>query len=197
MSDNPDETVNYVRFIALFIDVATETVRKVFYHLIQSYKDTTDFLSSPGVKEKVKELQVNKTQYNLLNAYVPDASKFDISLLITLITKVVIPLSPGKSSDPTLSKDLLSLRNIRNSILAHKPKASLYKEKFDKLWEELDNILKRLNNSVAPETTGELSRKIGKYRYRSFTDQDDREYKQKFEEICEEISRLQKKVRVM
>ncbi|XP_053380103.1 E3 ubiquitin-protein ligase DZIP3-like [Mercenaria mercenaria] len=207
MSDNPEETSYYLRIISLFIDVATETVLKAFqYHIPE--QNTAQFLSSSDTRQKVSKLLkdkvITKVQYNFVSAYNPNAEKFDISLLITLLINTDLLPPPQKGwgnrpskSDLSLSADLLRLRDIRNSIVAHKRTAALYKEKFERLWEELEDILIRVNNEVGPGTSEELEQKIKFYRSRSLDGHDESKYSQKLEELwenCEEVSRLQEKV---
>ncbi|XP_053398066.1 uncharacterized protein LOC123551165 [Mercenaria mercenaria] len=210
MSDNPEETAYYLRLISMYIDLGTETVVKVFYYLTPK-QNVKSFFSLPDIQSALKSLSKNKLlsckEYKLVS-YNPNPEKFDISLLVTLLTnlykrKLPAPnngwTSPPDSQDFSIAADLLRLRNIRNTVVAHQPRARLFKVQFDYLSRRVEDILLRLIRQVDPASETILKERIAAYKEKALDPQNDgeQEYLEKLRdwwENCEEISKLQERV---
>lgn len=81
----------------------------------------------------------------------PDYSKFDVTLLYTLIRNLCSGLEPtrgwGHEPGPTDTKigdDVERLRLFRNRNIAHVNSATIPDDKFDDLWRTLKAVLSRL-----------------------------------------------------
>lgn len=81
----------------------------------------------------------------------PDYSKFDVTLLYTLIRNLCSGLKPtrgwGNDPDPkdtNIGDDVERLRLFRNNNFAHLNSATIPDETFDDLWRTLEAVLSRL-----------------------------------------------------
>ncbi|XP_053388728.1 uncharacterized protein LOC128551831, partial [Mercenaria mercenaria] len=207
MSDNPEATA-YIRLIAMYIDLATDTVLKVFFYLTPN-QDIDTFFTSTDVRKKLEGLflrrRLNKKEYEIVTRPRLSPKNFDISLLITLLSNLYANILPAPMNgwnsavnprDHTIAADLLRLRNIRNKLVAHNPRAGLEEFKFEHLWNKVENILVRLIQQVDPGSEASLKEKIGAYRTCHLDPTDDRfkKYLEKLQEWYDEASKLQEKV---
>lgn len=83
----------------------------------------------------------------------PDFSKFDVTLLYTLIRNLCLGLEPtrgwGKEPGPNDTKtgdDIERLRLFRNKFYAHLNSATIPDEAFEDLWRTLEAVLSRLKS---------------------------------------------------
>ena len=84
----------------------------------------------------------------------PDAEEFDISLLCVLFRNIcpnVPPPTLGWNTrqpdvnDLSLAADLQRLKNIRNSVYAHKSSTKVTNADFEPLWIDLSQIIYRIS----------------------------------------------------
>ncbi|XP_053395252.1 uncharacterized protein LOC123524054 [Mercenaria mercenaria] len=176
MSDNPEDTEYYLRIISMYIDIGTETVLKLFYHC-KPKEDIDQFLSnSKTILEDLKRRNVlKKSQYYLVTSLNPNIEKFDIVLLITLLTNLFpnTNLSPPQSltskpdnSNLSIGADLIRLRKFRNNVLCHRPKAHLPKFQFERYWSMVAEILLRIIREIKPDEEDDLKNKLKAYKER-------------------------------
>lgn len=180
MSDNGERSSHYLRMISMVIDLGTETVLEIFYHF-KPRQNVGEFLSESIVKLKLKELQRRKIlklrEFNLVNSSNPNPDKFDLNLLITLLTnlfrdKIEEPKRgwetfPPAKDDNSTGADLLRLRRVRNDLVGHVAKAQLSSTLYTKLWTETENVLQRLISIVSHEKEQELKHKLTVYKTKS------------------------------
>lgn len=83
----------------------------------------------------------------------PDYSKFDVTLLCTLIRNLCPNLKPRKGwgrkpreSDTEIGHDIVRLRLFRNKTFAHSRSAAIPDDTFEALWDNLKSVLKRLKS---------------------------------------------------
>ncbi|XP_053380981.1 uncharacterized protein LOC123551136 isoform X4 [Mercenaria mercenaria] len=210
MSDNPDETAYYLRLIAMYIDIGTDTVLKVFYTLTPK-KDVKTFFDRQDIKRILTSLDEKKIisvkEFRMVSIK-PNPENFDMSLLITLLTnlykgKLPNPQNGWKASpdvrDVSIAADLLRLRNIRNTIVGHYPRARLPKVKFEYIWNHVETVLIRLVQNVDATSATGLKETISEYKQMPLDPNTGSAlmYQEKLKEWwenCEEISKLQEKV---
>lgn len=83
----------------------------------------------------------------------PDYSKFDVTLLCTLIRNLCPNLKPRKGwgrkpreSDTEIGHDIVRLRLFRNKTFAHSRSAAIPDDTFEALWDNLKSVLTRLES---------------------------------------------------
>ncbi|XP_053374562.1 E3 ubiquitin-protein ligase DZIP3-like [Mercenaria mercenaria] len=207
MSDNPEESADYLRFVYMYIDLATESVLNVFIKCSPS-NDAETFLKSEVSETKLKVLKdrrvLNKQEYDTVNARPLDLYQFDIALLITLSINLfsaqqLPPPKRGWNNDPrkgdtSIAADLLRLRKMRNVIVGHCSKARLEKQKFEDNWKIVSDILLRLQHEVEPDKEAEMQRRIEEYRTRRLDPCLGEKYERKLKNWSHDISAIQKEV---
>lgn len=83
----------------------------------------------------------------------PDYSKFDVTLLYTLIRNLCPGLQPTggwanepSPSDTTIGDDIERLRLFRNRSFAHRSSTSISDDTFEDLWKTLKSVFNRLKS---------------------------------------------------
>ncbi|XP_053378596.1 E3 ubiquitin-protein ligase DZIP3-like [Mercenaria mercenaria] len=164
MPNNPEETRNFLIFLAVFIDIATETVLKVFYHEVP--KHTFHSFVSTGNIDGILKKTLSKRQYYLVKSNKADPDRFDFSILFTLLRIALTPPSAGWDQKPaptdvSVAADILRLRYLRNKIVAHRHKATLSTYDFIRYFGELEAVIFRLSGS---EEQQHVAKKIESYK---------------------------------
>lgn len=175
MSDNLEKCSYYLKIVRLLVDVGTEVVRELFYHY-KPRDDIKSFFKSSTIIDELRTLRrknvLNQTQLdNLLDG--PDPDQFDISLLVTLLTNlskfsVECPKNGWnkkiQDDDHSLGADLIRLRDIRNTLIGHRPNARISEEVFEKLWKLAEEVLLRLATCLGEEHESKFREKIQLYK---------------------------------
>lgn len=85
---------------------------------------------------------------------IPDYSKFDVTLLYTLIRNLCHSLKPTKGwgtepddADIQIGDDIERLRLFRNNYHAHADSAAISDANFEDIWKNLKSAVNRLHNS--------------------------------------------------
>ncbi|XP_053386963.1 uncharacterized protein LOC128550922 [Mercenaria mercenaria] len=205
MSDNPEETAYYLRLISMYMDLCTESVRKVFdfyspnnngEEFIRLNQDKLNELKTNGILNQ-QECEVVITQW-------PNLKLMDISLLITLSINLFTTVQlapptkgwnrPPKSEDISIAADLLRLRKIRNVIVGHHPCARLPQWVFENEWENIKTILLRIEGQIDPENEVHLQSQIDCYLIQQLQPCIQNEHDSKLKEWYQEVSIAQKQV---
>eukprot|EP00058_Branchiostoma_floridae_P003349 XP_002588837.1 hypothetical protein BRAFLDRAFT_99537 [Branchiostoma floridae] len=157
-------TARGAKLAALLVDEGTALVRKIFEGEVQK-------MSPPSLRKQLKKHKKYLTGLWYLNPgqrktlYPPSGDipntphAFDINLL-ELLLKEIPWLELGKDAPYSAERD--RLRRFRNANYGHRPSTGLSEEDFNRLWEELteilialggdrDDISARLNQSIDPE----------------------------------------------
>ncbi|XP_035685083.1 uncharacterized protein LOC118421712 [Branchiostoma floridae] len=157
-------TARGAKLAALLVDEGTSLVRKIFEGEVQK-------MSPPSLRKQLRRHKKYLTGLRYLNSGqrktlypssgdIPNTPHaFDINLL-ELLLKEIPWLELGKDTPYSAERD--RLRRFRNANHGHRPCTNLSKEDFNRLWEELteilialggdrDDISARLNQSIDPE----------------------------------------------
>ncbi|XP_053374178.1 uncharacterized protein LOC128546827 [Mercenaria mercenaria] len=205
MSDNPEETACYLRLVSMFMDLCTESVRKVFTFYSPN-NNGEDFIRLN--QAKLNELKtkgiLNQQECEVVITQWPNLRLMDISLLITLsinlFTTVQLPAPtkgwdrPPKGKDISIAADLLRLRKIRNVIVGHHPCARLPQWKFEKEWKNIETILLRIERLIDPGNEVHLQSQIECYFTQQLQPCIQNEHDPKLKEWYLEVSKAQKQV---
>lgn len=161
---------NFIRINGLVVDVGTEVLRDVLHSEIPPDQLSTvlKYVRNERSIDEFKKFKViTDAQYKLLSKTDPDAKEFDITLLIvvirTICTNIEAP-SGGWGVKPELIQDnhhslgdeILRLKGIRNSIIAHTPSMHMPTEKFKELWEKISDIIRRIAKKTPNQTQAKL-----------------------------------------
>ncbi|XP_053390047.1 myosin-3-like isoform X3 [Mercenaria mercenaria] len=157
MSDNPSETSNYLRFLAVFVDIGTERLLKLLYHY-QPKETINTYLSSGKVRSKLEKVLHGQKFKKVTSGYA-NVDEFDVSVLGTLLDELFTGIVP-----PNIATDLKKLRSMRNKLVGHRHKASLTSEETEQIFGELEIILVRITGIVKPNEEEQLARKIEAYK---------------------------------
>jgi hypothetical protein len=180
MPDNLENSSNYLRLISMVIDLGTEVMLLLFFHLKPEEK-VSAFFSEPGVREKLDYMKrrniLKPRQYRILTLPYPNPREFDLTLLITLLSnifedKIKAPINgwgtfPPASDDFSIGADLLRLKRIRNEIVGHHVKAQLSNTEFTDLWQQTESLLLRIVEAVDLKEKASYETKFSTYTTRS------------------------------
>ncbi|XP_053386965.1 uncharacterized protein LOC123529667 [Mercenaria mercenaria] len=205
MSDNPEETSYYLRLVSMYMDLCTETVRKVFAFYSPN-NNGEDFirLNQARLNELKTNGILNQQECEVVITQWPNLRRMDISLLITLsinlFTTVQLPPPtkgwnrPPKGKDISIAADLLRLRKIRNVIVGHHPCARLHQWVFENEWENIQTILLRIERQIDPGNEVHLQNQIECYLIPQLQPCIQNEHDSKLKEWYQEVSKAQKQV---
>lgn len=86
----------------------------------------------------------------------PDSSRFDVTLLYTLIRNLCPSLKPTqgwgnnpKSADIQIGDDVERLRLFRNNYYAHANSSTISDTEFGVIWKDLKYVINRIQSSIA------------------------------------------------
>ncbi|XP_053378925.1 E3 ubiquitin-protein ligase DZIP3-like [Mercenaria mercenaria] len=205
MSDNPEETAYYLRLVSMYMDICTQSVRKVF-NFYSPNNNGEDFirLNQARLNELKTKGILNQQECEVVITQWPNISRMDISLLITLsinlFTTMQLPPPtkgwdrPPKGKDISIAADLLRLRKIRNVIVGHHHCAQLPQWEFEKEWETIETILLRIEKQIDPGNEVHLQYKIKCYSLQQLQPCIQNEHDSKLKEWYQEVSKAQKQV---
>ncbi|XP_053373924.1 uncharacterized protein LOC123532743 [Mercenaria mercenaria] len=212
MSDDPKESGYYLRLVSMYMDIGTETVLGVFVHLSPG-KDAETFLKANQhaiIKMKTEHILNEQECASLLQKGTNvlksplDLNRFDVSLLITLarnlFTSHQLPPPakgwkyPPRNKDKSVAADLMRLKTIRNVIVGHHPRARLPKWRFDDEWQEVSEIILRLQQQIAPGNKVHIEKRIDEYRVQRLDPSVENKYDEKLKEWHEEVTNVQDQV---
>ncbi|XP_053391805.1 uncharacterized protein LOC128554562, partial [Mercenaria mercenaria] len=194
MSDNIENTNNYLRLFSMYLDLGTDTLLSLFLNLISDdgHEDVSSFLHDRTniriLSELKKQGALNLNEFILVTAADPVPQKFDITLLIKLITNlfssiVSIPVKTPQPKDYSVGADLYRLRKVRNKLVHH-PLAQMPLERFNYLWDKISTTLLRVAQQISADVKEALQEKISKYIH-STLDKDDAAIKSKLHKLQE------------
>ncbi|XP_053374987.1 uncharacterized protein LOC128547189 isoform X2 [Mercenaria mercenaria] len=205
MSDNPEETAYYLRLVSMYMDLCTESVRKVF-NFYSPNNNGEDFvrLNQTKLNELKTKGILNQQECKLVITLWPNLRLMDISLLITLSINLFTPVHlppptkgwdcPPRDKDISIAADLLRLRKIRNFIVGHHPCARLRQWEFEEVWENIVTILIRIEKEIDPGNEAHLQSQIECYLIQQLQPCIQNEHDSKLKEWYQEVSEAQKKV---
>lgn len=181
MSDDPSKCANYLRIIRLLVVVGTEKLRNLLYKLIRK-SDIAGFLKSK--KQALLELRrkhvLSSEEFKTVTNH-SNADEFDISLIIKLLTnffpweKEAPKNGWGKvvhDSDESLGADIMRLRKLRDTLVAHRPDARLSLEEFETSWEQAEKSLIRIAAKTGVEKVEDVILEIKEYKSRPLDDEE-------------------------
>ena len=153
MGDLEKESQNFFLLVKLIVDVGTSVLRDVLLNVLAP--DTLDNILQTNIN-KINSLRFGRAkvlfdrEFSLLTETPPDLEKFDITLLVKIFRNICpsicsnfVPFSPY---DTGLANDILQLRDIRNSILAHKASTRVTNAEFQTLWSDVRTVISRIDN---------------------------------------------------
>ena len=148
---NTKEKTNGTRLRRLLLDGGTQTLRQLFDSIHPKG-------ALPGVFKTHEVLLRRKCHFDDQKELLfppsggqPDSKDFDITLLILLLTNICTSLkepttgwsSEPSSSDQSKEANIVRIRLFRNKI-QHLPSSEISDDQFEKLWNELSEVLKAL-----------------------------------------------------
>ncbi|XP_052694244.1 uncharacterized protein LOC128172489 isoform X2 [Crassostrea angulata] len=86
---------------------------------------------------------------------IPDYSQFDVTLLCKLISHLCPSIQPRQGwgvepsdDDEGLGDDIVRIRVLRNEVFAHAASAEIDDEKFEKICDDIERVLTRIQTSI-------------------------------------------------
>jgi hypothetical protein len=212
MPDNLKNSSNYQRLISMVIDLGTEVMLLLFFHLKPEEK-VTAFLSKPDVRRKLDYKKrrniLTPRQYRIVTLPYPNPREFDLSLLLTLLSyifedEIMAPIHgwgtfpSAASNDFSIGADLLRLKRIRNEIIGHHVKAQLSNTEFTDLWQQTESLLLRIVEIVDFKGKASYKAKLSTYASPSpYSTVDAQKALETVKIWCDEINILQKQASIV
>ena len=149
-----EESANFYRLISLVVDVGSEVLRDVLLQLVKPRTLEAVLQANINTINKLRGKVLFPEQYALLINVPPNAEDFDISLLVIIFRNIcpnVPPPSLGwKTKKPdrndfSLAADLQRLKNIRNSVYAHRNSTQVTHADFERIWSDLSDVIDRIS----------------------------------------------------
>jgi uncharacterized protein YacL (UPF0231 family) len=103
----------------------------------------------------------------------PDPDEFDLSLILTLLTNIFIGMidpprngwhGPLDKTDFSLGADLIRLKELRNSTIGHSVNAKINSGDFETLWNQIEEVLVRLNKHIYGNDELEINALLENYK---------------------------------
>ncbi|XP_060600203.1 uncharacterized protein LOC132753719 isoform X2 [Ruditapes philippinarum] len=156
----------YYRVVCFVVDICADVLRKYFVKLAKidagnTYTSVDAYLSHRNwdVMQLFNNKKLRRDQYDLLYPIngTADESKWDVSILITLITELFVTrLQPLE-----VFALKTEIRGIRNEVQHHPNTENISDNDFDDYWERLDSSVRLLaNNALDPNDEASLLMKI-------------------------------------
>lgn len=143
---------NYICLAIICVDHLKMPLIDILNHYISASDLYTKIDSSSLNSEKKVELNQKIKRY-VKSPGIPDYSKFDVSMLYTLIRNLC-PLKPtGKwgeepsAADTLLGDDIERVRRFRNRVFAHANSAQTPDSEFQNHWTYIKNVLNRIQKN--------------------------------------------------
>lgn len=217
MSDEPEETSYYLRLLSMYMDLGTKTVLDVFTYYSPNKEPETFIKENEDILLQLKNRRIlNKQELKLLftdetNGNGPNVKNaielqaFDISLLISLSInlfneKQLQPpkkgwQNPPRNNDTSIAADLLRLRTKRNVIIGHHSKARMPRSRFEQEWEDISEILVRVQSQISSNSEEKMKESIKAYRVQKLGATVQSKYDAKLKEWLENIRKIQTSVK--
>lgn len=165
------------------VDILTDCVKPV-----DLYVEITSSSTLMQGKNKLRPDQLKLCFFPL--PLLPDYSKFDVTLLYTLIRNLCPKLKPTSgwgvkpnSTNTKIGDDIERLRLIRNNTVAHASSAEISDNEFNNLWNDMQSVVQRIETFTKTWSTTNYEEELTRIKNCKFGYDDRDHYKLLLEAI--------------
>ena len=172
-----EDSAKFFRIISLVVDVGSDCLRDLLTTFIPIPNLANELQSNIMILNRLHKAGVlHQDQYGMLTGPNPNPEEFDISLLVVLLRNICPNVDPPVGgwiiktpdvNDFSLGAELIRLRNIRNTVYAHRTSTRLTDNDFQSIWKELTECILRISKHGSPNKELEVQKSIEEMKHRA------------------------------